>query len=437
MLNRVMLRSAALALVPLLAACATAGNGSSSRVITTETPKVITLDESYLTLSKQRVKAGDASIKPAYDALIARADKALTAKLETVMDKTMMPLSGDKHDYMSMGPYWWPNPNTPDQLPYIRKDGQANPAVRGDNLDSSRLVRMGNNVYDLSLAYYYTGQQKYADAAAKAIRTWFLDPSTRMNPNLRFGQSIPGVVDGRGVGLIDTRNLWMVIDGIALIAPSNALSVSEVQDVREWFSSFTNWMLTSDTGHEEYVWHNNHGSFFDAQAVNYLLFLGDRETAAHMVFDAQTRRVAAQIATDGKMYMELERTRPYHYSLFNLEALTRIARYGEQVLNMSATLKPDDPRCVQPQLRCGIDFWNFEVDERSLKRGIDFITNATTNPQSWSLYTSEEKSFPTNEAVQLLLQSERAYKTGNYGKLASSLYDKTKTSTDWLVWPIK
>ena len=471
MWNRVMLRIAALAIVPFTAAhvapisaaepkapqASGAQSNSShgrtnkkqgiqkpkvsaqalSRAITTEPPKVITLDDAYLSLSRDRLKADDASLKPAYDALIVKANKALAAKLETVMDKSAMPLSGDKHDYISMGPYWWPNPNTSDKLPYIRKDGQVNPETKGDNMDSPRLVRMSANVRDLSLAYYFTGDKEYADRAAAAIRTWFLDPATRMNPNLRFGQSIPGVVDGRGVGVLDTRVLWMVIDGVALIQPSNALSRSEVQDLRKWFAQYVDWMMTSDTGHEEFVWHNNHGSFFDAQVADYLLFLGDTKGAARFVFDSQTRRIAAQIARDGKMWMELERTRPYHYTLFNLEALTHIARYGEQVNNPVATLKSDDLRCVQPQLRCEIDVWNFEVDERSLKRGIDFFVDATANPNAWTMFTKEEKSFEYDAALPVLLMAERAYKNGAYAKVLETFPDDTKASLDRLLWPLK
>ncbi|MDB5802134.1 MAG: alginate lyase [Rhodocyclales bacterium] len=436
MFNSVMLRIAALAMVPFLAACATQG-GSSSRVLTSEAPKVITLDDSYLSVSKQRLAAGDASLKPAYDALIASANKALAAKPETVTQKGMTPLSGDKHDYMSMGPYWWPNPDTPDHLPFIRKDGNINPDTKGNGLDSARIITMGNNARDLSLAYYFTGDKKYAVKAAEVLRTWFLDPATRMNPNLRFGQGIPGITDGRGIGMTDTRNLWMVIDAAALIQPSGALSADEVQGLRQWFGDFAGWMVNSATGHEEAVWHNNHGMFYDAQLINYLLFIGDIATAKQVIFDAQTRRIASQIARDGRMHMELERTRPYHYTVFALEAAMHIARYGEQVNVAGMTLKADDPHCIHPQSRCIIDVWNFEIDERSLKRGINYLTAATLDPKSWTLYSNEEKVFDANEVLPIMLQAERAYKTGTYGKVVAGLPDNTKTALDRLLWPVK
>lgn len=437
MFKNSMFKTAALGLaalsLPFMAGCA----AQATRPAVSSAPaKVMTLDDRYLAVAKQRVAASDAALKPAYDALIASANKALAAPLETVTAKDMTPLSGDKRDYMSMGPYWWPNPNTPNKLPYVRRDGQTNPEVRGNGLDSARMQRMNTNVRDLALAYYFTGDKKYADRVAAQLRMWFIDPKTRMNPSLRFAQAIPGVVDGRGIGLIDTRNMWMVIDGAALIAPSGSFSAAELQSLRGWFAEFADWMVNSETGHEEDVWHNNHGMFYDAQLVNYLLFVGDVDGAARRTFDAQMRRIASQIAKDGRQHMELERTRPFHYSAFNLEAALRIARYGEQVSVPGMSLKADDPRCVHPQYRCAIDVWNFEIDERSLKRGIDFLANATANPSSWTLATKEEPKLNFEPVVPVLLMAERAYKTGGYAKIAAGLPAETKASLDNLLWPV-
>lgn len=427
------------------------GSGSSSSTASSDAsfvqPTLVTLDPAYLAVTKQRLQSSnfaDAELKPAWDTLKAAADKALTATPETVMNKKVAPPSGDMHDYISRGPYWWPNPATPDGKPYIRKDGQTNPdSKNADYTDANRKGTMINAAQNLGLAYYFTGDAKYAKQAAEVIRTWFLKPETRMNPNLRFGQAIIGVVDGRGTGLIDMADMWRVIDSVALIAPSGELTNSEVTALRKWYSDFANWMVNSTTGHEENVWHNNHGSYYDAQLAAYYLFVGDRESARRVIYDAQTRRVAAQIATTGKMYMELERTRPFHYSAYNLIALQLIARYAEQVNTADMPTAANDDSCAAfPQYRCKIDLWNLEIDARGIKRAIDYLSNvaATTAPANWEFKGTEETSYPLNELLPILLQAERAYKTGAYATVLRNYVDtdsKTKTALDRLLWPLQ
>lgn len=425
-----MFRSVSFRLVALLS---TSFMGSSNAQMTLSP---ITLDLGALTLTKTRLQANDGALSEAYAALLKRADAALQAPLESVTNKTLTPPSGDKHDYMSMGPYWWPNPATPNGLPYIRKDGQTNPDSK-KGLDADRLQSLNNNSRDLALAHFFTGQEKYAARAAEAIKVWFLAPETRMNPHMRYGQAVPGVVDGRGIGLIDARNLWMVIDAAALIAPSGKLSEQDIAGLRLWFKDFADWMVNSPTGHEEYVWHNNHGTYYDAQLANYRLFTGDLQGAAQVILDAQTLRIAAQIAADGRMVTELERTRPFHYSQFNLEAALRLARYGDVVSDArQATLPPTDPSCVQPQAKCRIDVWNYEVDSRSLKKGIDFLTNVVLQPETWKLSTPEEKTPPLNSMIPHLLMAERAYKTGTYAKALSTLAGKDASNIAYLLWPL-
>ena len=81
-------------------------------------------------LAKVKAKADTPTYAPASKTLMKEADKAMNLTPPSVMDKSMTASSGDKHDYMSMGPYWWPDPSKPDGTP--RK-----------LMDSSRLFGMG------------------------------------------------------------------------------------------------------------------------------------------------------------------------------------------------------------------------------------------------------------------------------------------------------
>src|SRR5689334_10807130 len=179
-------------------------------------PNTIVLRGDNLARAKAGVLARDEKFKDAYDDLIRDANTALTVGPFTVTQKKRRPPSGDKHDYMSLAPYWWPDSTKPNGVPFIRRDGNVNPESRVDN-DSPRFGAMADAVETLALAYYFSSDPKYGARAAELVRVWFLAPATRMNPHLRFGQAIPGVTDGRGIGLIDTRNLSSVIDAVTLL----------------------------------------------------------------------------------------------------------------------------------------------------------------------------------------------------------------------------
>jgi len=258
------------------------------------------------------------------DAIRAEAGRAMTEGPFSVMDKKETPPSGDKHDYMSMAPYWWPNPATRNGLPYIRRDGEVNPE-RYKIADDKEINKLESAVHALGLGYYLTGDEKYADRAVLLLRTWFLSPATRMNPNLNYAQAVKGVNTGRGTGLIDVRGIPRLLDGVTLLAGSTALTKEDREGLRKWFSAYLNWLETSKNGQAESAAKNNHGSWFDQQITGVALFLGDRALARKVDDAAETKRIAFQIQPDGSEPLELVRTKSFSYSVFNLTALEWLA----------------------------------------------------------------------------------------------------------------
>lgn len=315
-----------------------------------------------LARARERLAHGDAALRPAYDALLSAANEALAAGPFSVMDKQRTPPSGDKHDYMSLAPYWWPDSTKPEGLPFIRRDGDVNPESRRDT-DSPRFGQMSNAAETLALAYYFSNDPRYARRAGLILRTWFLNPATRMNPNLRFAQAIPGVTEGRGIGIIDTRDMTSIVDDVALLRGAPGWSVDDERAMRDWCRTYLSWLQTSVQGREEAAAKNNHGTWYDAQTASLALFVGDTSLARHVIGVSAKARLAAQIAPDGKQPEELARTRPLHYSLFNLEPFGRLAELGRHV---------------------GVDLWHYDAPTgASLHRAIAFVAPYFAPAAKW------------------------------------------------------
>lgn len=289
-----------------------------------EEPAVYVLDAKTLEKNKSRIRANDPELLASYKLLLKDADKALAWGPVSVMEKKNIPPSGDKHDYMSLAPYHWPNPDTKDGLPYIRKDGQTNPEVK-EYKDKEYMPKLCGDAHTLALAYYFSGEKKYADHAALLIRTWFLDTATRMNPNLNFGQAIKGHNTGRGAGMIDTRHFVKLIDAIGLLKGAKSWTAKDQQGMKEWFAAFLNWMQTSKNGKDEMNAENNHGAWYDAQRLSMALFTGNKDLANKIVLNA-AGRLDQQLDANGYFPKELERTISLHYTSFVMEAFFNIAQ---------------------------------------------------------------------------------------------------------------
>jgi hypothetical protein len=325
-------------------------------------PRVFILDGQKLADTKRRIHSGDQTFVGALTRLETEAHRALQQQSLSVVVKIVTPPSGDKHDYMSQAPYFWPNPDKPDGLPYINRDGERNPEI-AKITDHLALDQMEAAVQTLSLAYYFKNNEEYAAKASQLLRAWFIDPATRMNPNLEYAQFIPGVNTGRGIGLIETRGLVNTVDAVGLLAGSKSWTAADQQALEGWFSTFLQWMQESRKGREENAAKNNHGTFYDVQSMSYALFVRRNDLAKQIAEAAKEKRIALQIEPDGRQPLELRRTKAWSYSNMNLDGLLQLARLAENV---------------------GVDLWNYQTkDRRSIRAALDYLYPYAIGDQKW------------------------------------------------------
>ena len=227
--------------------------------------------------------------------------------------------AGGKHDFFSEGDYWWPDPQNPSG-PYIQRDGMTNP----DNFVEHRraMVRLSLIVPALAAAYKLTHDKRYRDHAAGHLRAWFVDDATRMNANLQYAQAIKGRFTGRGIGIIDTLHLVEV----ARAAEQLDLAPADLSGVKQWFTSYIQWMSTHEYGIAERDAKNNHGTCWVTQVSAFAHFTGDAKSMDYCRNRFQTVLIPNQEAADGSFPEELRRTKPYGYSIFNLDALAIAAQ---------------------------------------------------------------------------------------------------------------
>jgi hypothetical protein len=227
---------------------------------------------------------------------------------------------GGRRDYYSEADYWWPDPANPTG-PYVRKDGYSNPDKFTAHRDA--VIRLGVQLPALAAAYKVTQDRRYAEHAEKHLRAWFVDPQTRMNPNLEHAQAIIGVNTGRGIGVIDTLHLVEVARAVSTLKAAR-FKVGVYAGTVSWFDAYLTWMTTSKNGVDERDQKNNHGSCWALQAAAFAQLTGRKAE-----LDVARARIKAlipgQIAADGAQPLELARTKPYGYCLFNLDVLAACA----------------------------------------------------------------------------------------------------------------
>lgn len=268
---------------------------------------------------------------------------------------------GSKHDFFSEGDYWWPNPVSVDS-PFIQKDGMTNPG----NFVAHRhaMIRLSRIVGVLASAYKLTGHSKYVLHALKHCNAWFVNEATMMNPQLLYAQAIKGRFTGRGIGIIDTIQLIEVVQGLMAMQGSTAMDQQSLKGIRNWFERYTDWLTTHKYGKDEMNAQNNHGTCWVMQVAVFSKFTGNKEMTQFCSNRYKNVLLPNQMAVDGSFPRELRRTKPYGYSIFNLDAMATIC----QILSTKEN-----------------NLWNYETtDGKSIKKGIAFLYPYIADKNKWT-----------------------------------------------------
>lgn len=330
--------------------------------------------------------------------ILKNAKWAMSENPQTITDFRCDRSAGGIHDFYSEGDYWWPNSEDPDG-PYIRKDGQTNP----DNFVAHRLamIRFNKIVGALASAYLVTGDEKYVKQAFVHINAWFTDSLTRMNPNLLYAQAIKGVTTGRGIGIIDTIHLMEVAQGIICMENAACVDKENLRAIKNWFSEYTNWMTTHENGIDEMNAQNNHGACWVMQLAAFAKLTEDKDKLELCRARYKNILLPQQMAEDGSFPQEIARTKPYGYSLFNLDVMTTIC----QILST-----PDD------------NLWEYATSEGvNMKKGIDFMYPYIKDKTSWT-YPQDVMYWDNWPVAQpSLLFAAKAYNDETYFDLWKSL----------------
>lgn len=292
--------------------------------------------------------------------ILVAADSFLLEQPVTITSFRSPRSAGGIHDFSSEGDYWWPDPTNPEG-PYVQRDGMTNP----ENFVEHRItmVRFSIHVGTLTSAYRISKDKKYAAHAAKHLVAWFVADATRMNPNLLYAQAIKGRVTGRGIGIIDTIHLIEIAKAVPIIESAGVLTAQEGQAIRKWFAEYMRWMMTHQYGIDEREAKNNHGTCWVMQVAAFAQLVGDSAAMRYCRTRYKEVLLPNQMAADGSFPLELKRTKPYSYSIFNLDAFATICQL---LSNLSD------------------DLWRFTLpDGRSMRKGIEFLYPFLKDKSRW------------------------------------------------------
>lgn len=360
------------------------------------------------------VRSGDPVRTAAVSGVILEADEALSLPITSVLDKVGIAPSGEKQDFWAIGAYSWPNPATRNGLPYVYRDSEYNPeAYQSATYDKGAYSGMVAAVKVLALAWYFTADTRYASRAADVLRTWFIDPATRMHPHFRHAAARPGEYDGHHSGGIEGVILIEMLDYVALLSDAPEWSDTDLAGMRQWFAEMSDWYAHSTFGRAEASTTNNHSSYYLAQVMAFACFAGN-DHRARAVIPLAKRQLRAQVAADGMLPREIARPNSYYYALYGLRAFVILARLAE---------------------RYDADLWRYSRHRHEspvLARGLAWLAPYCSGLREWTL-PRHESGHP-KDALAVYWLAARAYDARVLHDVVAHLSETQRTGHSTLVY---
>lgn len=336
-------------------------------------PRTVIIDPHTLVKMKQRVvNQSDSIAQDFLKKIIDEADSVLVERPKSVTEKNQFPPNGTKHDFFALARYEWPNPNTPDGLPYVSRDGHTNPETLLIR-DKWYIEEMVKRVMILALASYFTDNPKYTSKAEELLRVWFLNNETYMNPSLNYGQYERGKGRLNPSGVMDAHDLPYLVDAVGMLELSPKWNKSVKHGLELWFTKYLYWLMNSDLAQREGQRKNNHGTYYTVQVSAIAYFVNKPEitkdvltstmqhlTSAHL--EDVSKLITVKINPDGTQPFEIRRANSLHYHIFNLYGLVLLARIGDLV---------------------GVDLWNYQIQGTGLRKALDFVIPYALDTQTW------------------------------------------------------
>jgi hypothetical protein len=366
----------------------------------------------HLEMSKKKIEEGDRETRIHFKNLVRSANNALKRKIHPITRKVYVAPSGDKHDFIAYGAYAWPNPDSEDGMPWKLRDGYANPKAK---IDWNRFLPMSETVEILAYAFYFTGDEKYAQRAAELLRTWFIDKKTRMNPNAEYGKVIPGKTKGgypvAGFGYCFRR----IYDSAGILDGSEHWTKKDRRQFRTWTKKFIKWALNSPYGEKERTANGNHTTFYHMIMTLQYLYVGDR-TAASESLEGYKKRMRIQFTPDGKQPFEMKRVNNYDYSRCNLQIALDLAQLGDHFQR--------------------IDLWSYLNRRKgSIRKSIEFMVPYLSGKKQWDHFKRGSFKVPPVLRWQLLRRAAVGFREPAFENAAKAVKTESMEPLVFLAYP--